>query len=656
MANHEGTDGDGSGCNGWFLVQAIVDKQTGDTVSEDEDENATDTGSDLADFIDDSTDICVQAERETAQVLLHMQEAQRDAQAVRALKRKYTDSSGDTRPYGKKVGRNTRGTLQEISLNVSSTQARQTVYSVPDSGYGNMEVETAEVEEVTVATNTNGDAEGEHGGSDAEGEHGGSVREECSSVDSAIDSENQDPKSPTAQIKLLLQSNNKKAAMLTQFKETYGLSFTDLVRTFKSDKTTCTDWVAAIFGVHPTIAEGFKTLINKYALYTHIQSLDTKHGVLILMLIRYTCGKNRVTVGKGLSTLLHVPESCMLLEPPKLRSPVAALYWYRTGISNISVVTGDTPEWIQRLTVIQHGIDDSVFDLSDMVQWAFDNEYTDESDIAFNYAMLADCNSNAAAFLKSNCQAKYVKDCATMCKHYKRAQKRQMSMSQWIKFRCSKCDEGGDWRPIVQFLRYQGIEFISFLCALKEFLKGTPKKNCIVIYGPANTGKSHFCMSLMHFLQGTVISYVNSTSHFWLEPLADAKLAMLDDATGTCWSYFDNYMRNALDGYAISLDRKYKSLLQMKCPPLLITSNTNPVEDDRWPYLRSRLTVFKFPNAFPFDQNRNPVYTINDKNWKCFFEKTWCRLDLQQDEDEGDNDENTFTTFKCVTGQNPRIL
>uniref|UniRef100_Q9UIZ8 E1a n=1 Tax=Human papillomavirus TaxID=10566 RepID=Q9UIZ8_9PAPI len=108
MANCEGTDGDGTGCNGWFFVQAIVDKQTGDTVSEDEDENATDTGSDMVDFIDDATDICIQAERETAQVLLNMQQAQRDAQTVRALKRKYTDSI-ESSPLAKSP-------LQELSI------------------------------------------------------------------------------------------------------------------------------------------------------------------------------------------------------------------------------------------------------------------------------------------------------------------------------------------------------------------------------------------------------------------------------------------------------------------------------------------------------------------------------------------------------------
>nr|AGU90675.1 E1 [human papillomavirus 59] len=644
MADSEGTDGEGTGCNGWFFVQAIVDKKTGDKISDDEDENATDTGSDLVDFIDDTTTICVQAERETAQALFNVQEAQRDAREMHVLKRKFgcsIENSSEKAAAGTKA----KSPLQEISVNVNHPKVKRRLLTVPDSGYGYSEVEMLETQ-VTVENTGNGDSNG-------------SVCSD-SQIDGSdsrnMDVENIVPTSPTNQLLQLLHSKNKKAAMYAKFKELYGLSFQDLVRTFKSDRTTCSDWVTAIFGVNPTVAEGFKTLIQPYVLYAHIQCLDCAWGVVILALLRYKCGKNRITVAKGLSTLLHVPDTCMLIEPPKLRSGVAALYWYRTGMSNISEVIGETPEWIQRLTIIQHGVDDSVFDLSEMIQWAFDNDLTDESDIAYEYALIADSNSNAAAFLKSNCQAKYLKDCAVMCRHYKRAQKRQMSMSQWIKWRCDKIEEGGDWKPIVQFLRYQGVEFITFLCALKDFLKGTPKRNCIVLCGPANTGKSYFGMSLLHFLQGTVISHVNSNSHFWLEPLTDAKLAMLDDATDSCWTYFDTYMRNALDGNPISVDRKHRHLVQIKCPPMLITSNTNPVTDNRWPYLNSRLMVFKFPNKFPFDKNRNPVYTINDRNWKCFFERTWCRLDLNEEEDDADSDGHPFAAFKCVTGSNIRTL
>lgn len=646
MADPEGTDGDGTGCNGWFFVQAIVDKKTGDTISEDEDEDGTDTGSDLVDFIDTSNTNYMQADREAAQALLHAQEVETDTKLLHALKRKYGAHSTENSPCRDtaSIHSNLSSPLQEISLNSYNNTAKRRLCSVPDSGYGNTQVETLQTQ-VTLDTNVFGD-----------GKNGDGLNSEACSTDNEMDIENQNPNSPMTQIVSLLKVNNKKAAILAKFKETYGLSFTDLVRTFKSDKTTCTDWVAAICGVNPNIAEGFKTLIQPYVLYAHIQCMDCSWGVFILALLRYKCGKNRLTVAKGLSTLLHVPDTHMLIEPPKLRSSVAALYWYRTGISNISEVTGDTPEWIQRQTIIQHGIDDSVFDLSEMIQWAFDNDYIDESDIAYEYAQLADCNSNAAAFLKSNCQAKYLRDCAVMCRHYKRAQRKQMNMSQWISYRCDKIDDGGDWKPIVQFLRFQGIEFITFLRAFKDFLKGTPKKNCIVIYGPANTGKSYFCMSLIQFLHGTVLSFVNSNSHFWLEPLTDTKIAMVDDATPTCWSYFDNYMRNALDGNPISIDRKHKHLIQMKCPPMLITSNTNPATDDRWPYLRSRVTVFTFPHTFPFDSNGNPVYDINDKNWKCFFKRTWSRLDLHQEEEDTENDGCPIPTFKCVTGKDSRTL
>nr|PZO96006.1 MAG: hypothetical protein DI620_00265 [Haemophilus parainfluenzae] len=52
------------------------------------------------------------------------------------------------------------------------------------------------------------------------------------------------------------------------------------------------------------------------------------------------------------------------------------------------------------------------FDLSRMIQWAYDNDHIDESIIAYQYAKLADIDSNAKAFLAHNSQVKYVKECA----------------------------------------------------------------------------------------------------------------------------------------------------------------------------------------------------------------------------------------------------
>nr|AEI60960.1 early protein E1 [human papillomavirus 31] len=629
MADPAGTDGEGTGCNGWFYVEAVIDRQTGDNISEDENEDSSDTGEDMVDFIDNCNVYNNQAEAETAQALFHAQEAEEHAEAVQVLKRKYVGSP--LSDISSCVDYNISPRLKAICIENNSKTAKRRLFELPDSGYGNTEVETqqmVQVEEQQTTLSCNG-SDGTH--SERENE------------------------TPTRNILQVLKTSNGKAAMLGKFKELYGVSFMELIRPFQSNKSTCTDWCVAAFGVTGTVAEGFKTLLQPYCLYCHLQSLACSWGMVMLMLVRFKCAKNRIAIEKLLEKLLCISTNCMLIQPPKLRSTAAALYWYRTGMSNISDVYGETPEWIERQTVLQHSFNDTTFDLSQMVQWAYDNDVMDDSEIAYKYAQLADSDSNACAFLKSNSQAKIVKDCGTMCRHYKRAEKRQMSMGQWIKSRCDKVSDEGDWRDIVKFLRYQQIEFVSFLSALKLFLKGVPKKNCILIHGAPNTGKSYFGMSLISFLQGCIISYANSKSHFWLQPLADAKIGMLDDATTPCWHYIDNYLRNALDGNPVSIDVKHKALMQLKCPPLLITSNINAGKDDRWPYLHSRLVVFTFPNPFPFDKNGNPVYELSDKNWKSFFSRTWCRLNLHEEEDK-ENDGDSFSTFKCVSGQNIRTL
>ena len=631
MASPEGTDDEGGGCTGWFHVEAVVKKRTGDIISEDETEEDEGTASDLDGFLDNSNVIPTQADRETAQQLLHAQNTYADTQTLHNLKRKYLGS-----PLG--------DISNQQSVCREGVKRRIIDTDVADSGYGNtLEVEATQ----QVQDNTYGSGKQQDGGSQT------SVCSRENSIGS--DSDMDIGATPPQQIQELLKCSNVQAKLCFKFKELFGIPFSELVRTFKSDSTCCHDWICAMFGVNETLAEALKTIIKSQCMYYHIQCLTCAWGVVILMLIRYTCGKNRKTIIKSLSSIVNVPSEQMLVQPPKIRSPAVALYFYKTAMSNISDIYGETPEWIQRQTQIQHSFQDCQFELSKMVQWAFDNEVTDDSEIAFYYAQLADVDSNAQAFLKSNMQAKYVKDCGIMCRHYKRAQQQQMNMKQWITHICSKVDEGGDWRPIVQFLRYQGVDFISFLSYFKLFLQGTPKHNCLVIYGPPNTGKSCFAMSLIKFFQGSVISYVNSHSHFWLQPLDNAKLGMLDDATDACWRYIDEYMRNLLDGNPVSLDRKHKQLVQIKCPPVIITTNINPLHDAKLQYLHSRIHVVPFLNPFPIDTNGNPVYQLNNVNWKCFFERTWSRLDLNNDEDK-ENHGDAMPTFRCVPGENSRLF
>nr|AEI61760.1 early protein E1 [human papillomavirus 58] len=642
MDDPEGTNGVGAGCTGWFEVEAVIERRTGDNISDDEDETADDSGTDLIEFIDDSVQSATQAEAEAARALFNVQEGVDDRNAVCALKRKFAACSESA--VEDCVDRAANVCVSWKYKNKECTHRKRKIIELEDSGYGNTEVETEQMAHQVESQNGDADL------NDSESSGVGASSDVSCETD--VDSCNS---VPLQNISNILHNSNTKATLLYKFKEAYGVSFMELVRPFKSDKTSCTDWCITGYGISPSVAESLKVLIKQHSIYTHLQCLTCDRGIILLLLIRFKCSKNRLTVAKLMSNLLSIPETCMIIEPPKLRSQACALYWFRTAMSNISDVQGTTPEWIDRLTVLQHSFNDDIFDLSEMIQWAYDNEITDDSDIAYKYAQLADVNSNAAAFLRSNAQAKIVKDCGVMCRHYKRAEKRGMTMGQWIQSRCEKTNDGGNWRPIVQFLRYQNIEFTAFLVAFKQFLQGVPKKSCMLLCGPANTGKSYFGMSLIHFLKGCIISYVNSKSHFWLQPLSDAKIGMIDDVTAISWTYIDDYMRNALDGNDISIDVKHRALVQLKCPPLIITSNTNAGKDSRWPYLHSRLTVFEFNNPFPFDANGNPVYTINDENWKCFFSRTWCKLGLIEEEDK-ENDGGNISTFKCSAGQNPRHI
>nr|AAA46968.1 replication protein [human papillomavirus 35] len=628
MADPAGTDeGEGTGCNGWFFVEAVVSRRTGSSV-EDENEDDCDRGEDMVDFINDTDILNIQAETETAQALFHAQEEQTHKEAVQVLKRKYASSPLSS--VSLCVNNNISPRLKAICIENKNTAAKRRLFELPDSGYGNSEVEIHEIQQV----------------------EGHDTVEQCSmgsgdSITSSSDERHDE--TPTRDIIQILKCSNANAAMLAKFKELFGISFTELIRPFKSDKSTCTDWCVAAFGIAPSVAN------FKHITYVYIYNVYRVHGAMVILaLLRFKVEKREQQLKTIDAKLLCISAASMLIQPPKLRSTPAALYWFKTAMSNISEVDGETPEWIQRQTVLQHSFNDAIFDLSEMVQWAYDNDFIDDSDIAYKYAQLAETNSNACAFLKSNSQAKIVKDCATMCRHYKRAEKREMTMSQWIKRRCAQVDDDGDWRDIVRFLRYQQVDFVAFLSALKNFLHGVPKKNCILIYGAPNTGKSLFGMSLMHFLQGAIISYVNSKSHFWLQPLYDAKIAMLDDATSPCGIYRPIFKKCT----------RWKSYISFRCKALSIVHimptftyyiNINAGKDDRWPYLHSRVVVFTFHNEFPFDKNGNPEYGLNDKNWKSFFSRTWCRLNLHEEEVK-ENDGDAFPAFKCVSGQNTRTL
>uniref|UniRef100_A0AAU7E3A8 DNA 3'-5' helicase n=1 Tax=Mops bat papillomavirus TaxID=3141892 RepID=A0AAU7E3A8_9PAPI len=385
----------------------------------------------------------------------------------------------------------------------------------------------------------------------------------------------------------ILKCKNRIAKMCFKFKSLYGVAWSEITRPYQSPKTCGREWVIYVHGAHPELIESGKTHIKEWCEFLLYYDI----GFCTLMLCSFKNQKCRETILNQVAPVFCLDKLLLLAEPPKL-SIAAALFWFRLRVGYREVFScGELPEWIVSRTAVSKQMEaEKPFMLHEMVQWAYDNNITDESRIAYEYALLSNEEPNAMAYIKSNNQAKHTRDCCYMVRQFLRAEMNKASMSSWIFSRMKKAPREGDWRDICKFLKYQHVSLVRFEECLKNLLAGKPKKSCMVFWGPSDTGKSYFTNSLIKFLGGKVLSYANAHSHFWLSPLADAKIAMVDDATGHCWTYIDTNMRSALDGSPISVDCKNKNPIQIKCPPLLITTNVNLEEDEKYKYLRTRIS------------------------------------------------------------------
>nr|AYA94400.1 MAG: E1 protein [Human papillomavirus] len=447
----------------------------------------------------------------------------------------------------------------------------------------------------------------------------------------------------------LLNSENYKGVLLNKCKEKFEIQFTEITRSFKSSKTCSGQWIIFAHSLQVELIEASKIQLQNYCEFMQIICYDFS----VLYFVAFKSPKNRETVEKLFCQLLNCKEIQMLTEPPRTRSAAVALYFYQKSFGNASYKVGDFPEWIKRHTIVNHqtAATADAFDLSQMIQYAYDNNLMDEASIAYRYAQIADEDTNAAAFLKSNSQARFVRDACIMVRHYKRQEMRDCSMSEWI-WKCSdECEEDGDWKTIALFFKFQDVNFVSFLTAFRDFLKSIPKKNCMVFYGPSDTGKSYFCHSLIRFLKGKVINFMNRASQFWLSPLADGKIGLLDDCTYQCWQHLDVNMRGALDGNEVCIDSKHKTPLQITLPPMLITTNFDVEKEESFMFLKSRLQIFRFPNKIPVNDDGSLVYQINNNTWKCFFRKFANHIDLTPREDQQNESGRFDKPFRCTSGE-----
>ena len=447
----------------------------------------------------------------------------------------------------------------------------------------------------------------------------------------------------------LLNTENFKGVLLNKCKEKFDVLFTEITRSFKSNKTCSPQWVIFAHSIQMELIEASKIQLQSHCDFLQVICYDFS----VLYFLLFKSPKNRETVEKLMCQILNCKEIQLLSEPPRTRSAAVALYFYQKAFGNASYKVGDFPDWVKKNTLINHqsAAVAETFDLSQMIQYAYDNNLVDESKIAYRYAQIADIDTNAAAFLKSNNQARFVRDACIMVRHYKRQEMRDLTISEWI-WKCSdECEGDGEWKTIALFFKFQHVNFVSFLTAFRDFLKSIPKKNCMVFYGPSDTGKSYFCHSLIRFLRGKVISFMNRGSHFWLSPLADGKIGLLDDCTFQCWQHIDVNMRGALDGNEVCIDSKHKTPIQITLPPMMITTNFDVEKEETFMFLKSRLQIFYFPNRIPVNEDGSLVYTINNETWKCFFRKFATHLDLTPREDLQNESGRSDKSFRCTSGE-----
>lgn len=587
MADKKGTD-DGA----WFILREAEDADDSLENLDSFEELFDASASDISDLIDDC-----EADQGNSLALFNEQELTEACETINNLQNRKQTPSPKLESVAALSPR-----LASVTL-TSTAEKRGKRKLFQDSGLGEDEAE--DIPETQVANET------ANGGSGASG----------STESGALE---------------ILRSSNRQATLHAKFKTAFGVSFTELTRPFKSDKTTCISWVVGTLSVSEEVLNAAKILLQQQSDYLQLISYNFDG----LFLLQFKHAKSRETVRKMFATMLNINEMQLLLNPPKVRSLPTALYFYTKSLGNASYQHGEVPDWIKKQTAVSHQMaaTSEAFDLAIMVQWAYDNDYLDEPSVAYNYALIAQEDTNANAWLKSNCQAKYVRDCVYMVRLFKKQEMRDMTMSAWISKCCLQVDGEGDWKPIGMFLKFQNVNMIAFLSALRVFLKGIPKKQCIVIHGPPDTGKSMFAYSFVKFLKGQIVSYMNSRSHFWLSPLTECKVGLLDDATMPCWLFLDVNLRSALDGNTVCVDTKHRNPIQMKLPPLLVTTNIDVTKEVSLLYLHSRLQTFCFPNKMPMLDNGNPMYTFTDQNWKCFFTKLAKSLDLTPTEEHGDSE------------------
>ncbi|VDL64675.1 unnamed protein product [Hymenolepis diminuta] len=117
-----------------------------------------------------------------------------------------------------------------------------------------------------------------------------------------------------------------------------------------------------------------------------------------------------------------------------------------------------------------------------------------------------------------------------------------------------------------------GIVPAEFIDKLERVMdKRDTKINCLVLYGPTNTGKSLLCKIMTEFLLTGTISRRTENSSFAYENLLDRSVAILEEPKVNAANIND--MKQLLGGEAFEVAVKYKPMQYLQRLPVIITTN-----------------------------------------------------------------------------------
>ncbi|UOH27080.1 nonstructural protein 1 [Galliform chaphamaparvovirus 17] len=173
-----------------------------------------------------------------------------------------------------------------------------------------------------------------------------------------------------------------------------------------------------------------------------------------------------------------------------------------------------------------------------------------------------------------------------------------------------------DPSAIHKVLLHQGIQPVMFDEVFNMWInKLDSKKNCIVLYGPSNTGKTAFISGLKSTIPwGEVVNtetfafegILESAIAVWEEPLISAALA--------------EKTKQVLEGMECSVPVKYKKPQRLKRTPIIMTTNHYP-----WRFCSNEETAFRNRMwFFEFHHNCHGVsYTPRTSEHRC--ECPYCK-------------------------------